>query len=148
MKRKQYPADLTDRQWARLAPLLGRDTRKGARPRTYPLREVVNALLYVLRGGISWRAIPRDLPPWESVYDHFRRWKRDGTLETVHDALREQVRTAAGRAASPSAVIIDSQSVKTTEKEAQRLRWRQGHRRAETPYRGRYAGSAAWAAGS
>jgi putative transposase len=116
MKRKKYPTDVTDAQWERLAPLLERDLSKGGRPRTYPLREIMNALLYVLRGGISWRAIPHDLPPWESVYDHYRRWKRDGTLERVHDALRQQVRTASGREATPSAIIIDSQSVKTTEK--------------------------------
>lgn len=116
MSRKKYPSDLTDAQWARLAPLLERDPSQGGRPRKYPLREIVNALLYVLRGGISWRAIPHDLPPWESVYDHYRRWKKDGTLEKVHDGLRQDLRLASGREATPSAVIIDSQSVKTTEK--------------------------------
>ncbi len=116
MKRKRYPTDLTDAQWKRLRPLLEKDPSKGGRPRTHSLREIVNALLYVLRGGISWRAIPHDLPPWESVYDHYRRWKRDGTLERVHDALRQELRLASGREATPSAVIIDSQSVKTTEK--------------------------------
>ncbi len=79
MERKKYPTDLTDAQWEKLAPLLERDSSKGGRPRTYALREIVNALLYVLRGGISWRAIPHDLPPWDNVYDHYRRWKRDGT---------------------------------------------------------------------
>ncbi|MDQ4076591.1 MAG: IS5 family transposase [Chloroflexota bacterium] len=116
MERKRYPTDLTDAQWARLAPLLARDRSKGGRPRTYPLREIVNALLYVLRGGISWRAIPHDLPPWDNVYDHYRRWKRDGTLERVHNALRQNLRLSSGREPSPSAVILDSQSVKTTEK--------------------------------
>ncbi len=116
MKRKSYATDLSDAQWERLRPLLERDPSRGGRPRTYPLREIVNALLYVLRGGISWRAMPHDLPPWESVYDHYRRWKRNGTLESVHDALRQQVRSASGREATPSAVILDSQSVRTTEK--------------------------------
>ncbi len=116
MERKRYPTDLTDAQWERLRPLLERDPSKGGRPRTYALREIVNALLYVLRGGISWRAIPHDLPPWESVYDHYRRWKREGTLERVHDALRQELRLASGREATPSAVILDSQSVRTTEK--------------------------------
>lgn len=115
MNRAKYPTDLSDAQWARLYPLLERDPTKGGRPRTYALREIVNGLLYVLRGGIRWRARPHDVPPWESVYDHFRRWKRDGTLEQVHDALRAKVRRDDGREATPSAVIIDSQSVKTTE---------------------------------
>jgi transposase len=116
MTRRRYPTDLADAQWERLRPLLERDPSKGGRPRTYPLREVVNALLYQLRGGISWRAMPHDLPPWDDVYDHFRRWKRDGTLEKIHDALRAEVRKKEGRDPTPSAVIIDSQSVKTTEK--------------------------------
>ena len=97
--------------------MLERDPSKGGRPRTYPLREVINGLLYVLRGGISWRAMPHDLPPWDNVYDHFRRWKQDGTLEKIHDALRAEVRIKDGREPTPSAVIIDSQSVKTTEKD-------------------------------
>lgn|SRR5690625_503564 len=116
MNRRSYPTDLTDAQWERLRPLLERDPSKGGRPRTYPLREVINGLLYVLRGGISWRAMPHDLPPWDNVYDHFRRWKQDGTLEKIHDALRAEVRIKDGREPTPSAVIIDSQSVKTTEK--------------------------------
>lgn len=116
MTRCRYPTDLTNAQWERLRPLLERDPSKGGRPRTYPLREVINGLLYVLRGGISWRAMPHDLPPWDNIYDHFRRWKRDGTLEKIHDALRAEVRVKDGREPTPSAVIIDSQSVRTTEK--------------------------------
>ena len=133
MKRKKYPANLSDAQWERLQPLLERDPSRGGRPRTHALREIVNALLYVLRGGISWRAIPHDLPPWESVYDHYRRWKKDGTLERVHDALRQQVRATAGREPTPSVVIIDRQSVKTTEK---------GDPAATTPARSSSGGSA------
>lgn len=116
MSRSRYPTDLTDAQWARLEPLLERPRHHGGRPRTYPLREIVNALFYLLRGGVSWRALPHDFPPWESVYDHFRRWKRDGTLERLHDALRSEVRQKEGRAESPSVLILDSQSVQTTEK--------------------------------
>jgi transposase len=116
MKRKRYPTDLTDAQWEKLAPLLesARDPR--GRPRTYPLREIVNALLYVLRGGISWRAMPHDFPPWESVYDHFRRWRKNSTMERVHEALREETREKQGRKRTPTAAVLDTQSVKTAEK--------------------------------
>lgn len=116
MNRARYPSDLTDAQWARLEPLLVKTDGKTGRPRTHPLREIVNGLLYVLRGGAAWRMIPHDLPPWTSVYGHFRRWKHNGLIERVHDALREQARQAAGRQTSPSIAVIDSQSVKTTEK--------------------------------
>jgi transposase len=77
---------------------------------------VVNAILYVLRNGIVWRALPHDFPPWPTVYWYFRAWRLDGTWETIHAALREEVRLADGREATPSAAILDSQSVKTTEK--------------------------------
>jgi transposase len=116
MPRSRYPTDLTEAQWARLEPLLERPVRHGGRPRKYPRREIVNALLYVLRGGVSWRALPHDFPPWESVYDHFRRWKTDGTLERVHEVLRSEVRQKDGRGRTPSVLILDSQSVQTTEK--------------------------------
>jgi transposase len=116
MNRQAYPTDLTDRQWSTLAPLLERPHPGWGRPRKYPLREIVNALLYVLKNGCTWRALPHDFPPWESVYDHFRRWKKDGTLERLHEALRREVRTRAGRASTPSLLVLDSQSVQTTEK--------------------------------
>ena len=93
-----------------------RGTLSGARPRTTDLREVVNGILYVLPGGIPWRMLPHDLPPWGTVWWYFRKWREDGTRERVERALRERVREAAGREATPSAAIIDSQSVKTTEK--------------------------------
>ena len=115
MTRARYPTDLTDRQWARLAPLLPA-SKPGGRPRTTDPREVVDAILYVLRNGIVWRAVPHDFPPWETVYYYFNTWRRAGVWEAVHDLLREQVRQAAGRQATPSAAILDSQSVKTTEK--------------------------------
>lgn len=84
-------------------------------------------MLYVLRGGISWRALPHDFPPWESVYDHFRRWRKTHTLERIHDVLREETRTQQGRAKSPTAAVMDTQSVKTAGK--------RGMRTATTPVR-------------
>ena len=114
MPREAYPSDLTDEQWIVLEPLLPLP-RPGGRPRSVDLREVVNGLLYVLRTGCPWRSIPHDLPPWPTVWTYFRRWRDDGTLDRLHDDLREQVRVAAGRHPQPSALILDSQSVKTTE---------------------------------
>jgi transposase len=115
MTRARYPIDLTDRQWARLEPYLP-PPKPGGRPRATDAREVVDAIRYVLRNGIVWRALPHDSPPWETVYYYFNTWRRAGVWEQAHDALRAEVRLAAGRAASPSAAILDSQSVKTTEK--------------------------------
>jgi putative transposase len=115
MARKLYATDLTDQQWWLIEPMLPRG-RCGGRPRTTDLREVLNAILYLLRSGCSWRLIPHDLPNWHTIRHYYDRFRRDGTWQRVHDALRGQVRVAAGRAATPSAVIIDSQSVKTTEK--------------------------------
>ena len=115
MTRQAYPTDLTDAQWALLVVLLPA-AKPGGRPRSADMREVVHAILYVLRNGIVWRALPHDFPPWKTVYHYFRAWREDGTWEAIHDALRDQVRVAAGRDPSPSAAILDSQSVKTTEK--------------------------------
>jgi transposase len=115
MTRPRYPTDLTDRQWRRLEPHLP-PAKPGGRPRGVDLRELMDALLYVLRNGITWRALPHDFPPWQTVYHYFSTWRKDGTWEAIHAALREEVRLADGRAATPSAAILDSQSVKTTEK--------------------------------
>ena len=115
MTRQPYPSDLTDRQWRRLEPLIPA-AKPGGRPRSAEMREVVDAIVYVLRNGVVWRALPHDFPPWKTVYRYFRQWRRDGTWAAIHDALREQVRVAAGREAEPSAAILDSQSVKTTER--------------------------------
>jgi len=123
MTRARYPTDLTDRQWQRLEPHLP-PAKPGGRPRSCDEREIVNAILYVLRNGIIWRALPHDFPPWKTVHHYFRAWQRDGTWEAVHAGLRGEVRLAEGREASPSAAILDSQSVKTTEK---------GGRAATTP---------------
>ena len=115
MNRKPYPSDLTCEQWDILFPLLP-PAKPGGRPQTVDLREVVNGILYVLRAGCPWRMTPHDLPPWQTLYKYFRRWSDDGTWERVHETLRSMAREAEGRNAAPSAAIIDSQSVKTTEK--------------------------------
>ena len=110
--KRRYPTDLTDRQWELVGPLLP-EPGVGGRPLTHPRREVVNAILYHVRAGGSWRMLPKDLPPWETVYGYFRDWRKDGTLDRVHDALREQVRVKhEARNPEPSAGIVYSQSVK------------------------------------
>ena len=113
--RKAYPTDLRDAEWARLAPFIPKIQGGGA-PERWPRRELVDAMLYVLRNGCAWRSLPHDFPPWSTVYYYFRKWRIAGLWPTINDALREQVRLKAGRAATPSAAILDSQSAKTTEK--------------------------------
>ena len=115
MERPDYPSDLSDREWQLLEPLLP-PPKPGGRPITYPRREIVNAIRYVLRTGCSWRMLPHDLPPWRIVFHYFRTWRRDGSWQRAHDTLHAMLRQAQGRETSPSAAIIDSQSVKTTEK--------------------------------
>ena len=117
MERQPYDSDLTDEQWkiVQAAMPKAKGGRTG-RPRKYPRREIWNAIFYQARTGCQWRYLPHDFPPWEDVWDHFCRWRDAGVLARVHDALREQVRTRAGREPTPSAAIIDSQSVKTRQK--------------------------------
>lgn len=110
-----YPSDLTDAQWKRIEPLIPK-AKPGGRPRTTDLRAVMNAILYLVRSGCSWRMLPRDLPPWGTVHYYYWKWRRCGVWKRIHDRLREEVRQKAGRKATPSAAILDSQSVKTTEK--------------------------------
>jgi putative transposase len=112
MNRKRYPSDLTDAQWALLEPGIP-PPRPGGRPRKTNMREVVNALFYLIREGCSWRALPHDFPPWKTVYNYFEDWKHDGTWDLFLTALRRRVRLAAGRDPDPRVACIDSQSVKT-----------------------------------
>ena len=113
--RKAYPTDVTDREWELIQPYVPR-AKPGGRPEKYPKREILNGIFYILRGGCAWRLLPHDFPPWQIVYQYFWRWQQDGTWQVMHDRLRGDVRVAAGRHRQPSAGIIDSQSVKTTEK--------------------------------
>jgi putative transposase len=110
-----YPSDLTDQEWTILEPLIP-PAKPGGRPRTTDMRAVINAILYLDRTGGQWRALPHEYPPWSTVWSYFRRWRNAGTWQRMHTALREQVRVKAGREPTPSAAIIDSQSVKTTQK--------------------------------
>lgn len=110
----RYQTDLTDREWEVIAPLLPPAKPKG-RPRAWPMREIVNAIFYVLRGGLAWRLLPSDFPPWGTVYRWFAAWRDDCVFEKLNHALVMADRERVGREASPSAAIIDSQSVKTTE---------------------------------
>src|ERR687896_1678227 len=115
-KRKAYPSDLTDAQWAILEPLIPAPrTPGGGRPRELDMREVLNTLLYLNRSGCQWEMLPHDLLPKSSVYDYFARWRNDGTWGRLLDALRAPTRRQAGREPTPSAACIDSQSVTTTE---------------------------------
>ena len=114
--RKAYPTDLTDEQWAMIEPLLpAAKNRYGGRPRAVSMREVVNTILYLNRAGCQWDMLPHDLLPKSTVYDYFAQWRDDGTWLNIVSALREQIRVQDGRDPTPSAVCIDSQSVKTTE---------------------------------
>src|SRR5829696_2802797 len=107
----RYPSDLTDAEWALVAPLI-RPAKRGGRPRSVNLREVLNAVFYVLWTGCQWKALPKDLPPRSTVWEYLDRWDWDGTLGRIHHALYVEVREKAGREASPSTAIIDSQTAK------------------------------------
>ena len=113
-QRKLYSTDISNLQWAILKPLIP-TPKPGGRPRTVDLREIINAIFYILASGCAWRLMPHDLPPWSTVYHYFRSWRIQGTWLKMSQALRERVRTQIEKETTPSAAIIDSQSVKTTE---------------------------------
>ena len=111
----RYPSDLTDDEWLLAAPLIP-PAKRGGNKRTVAVREIVNGLMYILSTGCQWAAIPKDLPARSTLHDYLDRWEYDGTLERIHHALYVQCRDRVGRNASPTAAIIDSQSVKSAEK--------------------------------
>lgn len=118
MTRKLYPSDLMDAEWEVLKPLLPAEKPIGA-PREVELREILNALLYVVDNGIKWRAMPHDFPAWQTVYGYFQRWNRSGVWEQVNQVLNRRMRLVAGREEQPSLGLMDSQSVKMAQKGGQ-----------------------------
>jgi transposase len=113
-QRRRYETDLTDEQWALVEPLLPPASKDGPKPK-HPRREIVNAIMYVVRTGCAWRHLPTDFPPWGTVFWWFRRWSRDGVVTRVHDRLRDAVRDREGRDPMASAGIVDAQSVKAAD---------------------------------
>jgi putative transposase len=111
--RKTYPTDLSDVEWECIEPHLPTPNADG-RPRIHPLREILDAIFYIVRSGCAWRLLPHEFPPWKTVHHYFRTWRIDGTWTKLHAALRERLRVRMGRDPQPSAGIVDSQSVKTT----------------------------------
>ncbi len=127
MGRESYDSDVNDEQWALLEPLLEPESKKkSGRPRTADRREIVSAIFYVLKTGCQWRQLPHGFPAWSTVYVYYRRWRVAGIWQKVHQALHRQVRHQAGKEEMPTAAILDSQSVKTSQK---------GGRAALTPAR-------------
>lgn len=110
-----YATDLTDDQWQAISRLIPPE-KPGGRPRSVAIRQVLNAIFYLSRTGCAWRMLPKDFPPKDTVYTYFRNFREDGTWERIHDLVRNRVRLKHGKQQQPSAAIIDSQSVKTTEK--------------------------------
>ena len=113
LERMPYPSDVTDEEWEILEPLIPGE-KPGGRPQEIARREIVNAILYVLRSSCPWRMLPHDLPRWFTAHWYFRQWKQQGIWEQVNAALRRELRVSLGREAEPSAAIIDSQSIKTS----------------------------------
>jgi len=111
--KRSYSTDLTDAEWRCLEPYVPPPKKRG-RPRAHAAREILDAVFYVLKSGCPWRLLPREFPPWETVYCWFRRWRLDGTWERLNTVLRERLRVRLGRDANPSAGVVDSQSTKTT----------------------------------
>lgn len=129
MSHQRYPSDLTDSQWHLIKDFLPPPKRRGRPPLN--LREVIDAISYVLKGGIPWRMMPTDCPRWQSAYGYFRRWRTDGTWRRIHDALRAAARRRAGRHKHATAGCLDSQSVKTTEAAAPETRGNDANKRVK-----------------
>jgi len=112
--RQSYPSDLTDAEWQKIEPLIPKPKSNRGRKRKHSIREILNAIFYIVRAGCAWRMLPHDLPPWKTVYHYFRLWRKGGTWAYINATLRTELREAEGRNPQPSAAILDSQSVKTT----------------------------------
>jgi transposase len=109
-----YSSDITDKEWLILVPFIAQG--KMGRPRTHDIRQIINAIRYVMKSGCQWRLLPKEFPPWQTVYDYYLRWRKNGKWQEIHDALVNQVREKVGKKPTPTVGIIDSQSVKTTQK--------------------------------
>lgn len=117
MEKKQYPGELSEKEWLLIQPIVEkRDYSRGGRKPKHGARVVLNAIFYLIRSGCSWRLLPHDFPPWTTVYSQFTKWRREGVFKRLHDHVRGTLRSLLARATEPSAAIIDSQSVRTTEK--------------------------------
>ena len=114
MNSKNYPSDLTDKQWRALSPYLPPPQKRG-RPPKWEMRQIINAIFYFVKTGCPWRMLPADMPPWQTVYNYFAKWQANGTWIVIHQARNEQIRCDMNKSPSPSVALIDSQSVKTTE---------------------------------
>jgi putative transposase len=114
MESRRYPTDPSDTEWRCIGPHLPKPTGRGRHPRLHGLRAILDAVFYVLKSGCSWRLLPRDFPPWKTVYDWFRKWRIDRTWERLNTELCERLRWRLGRDSNPSAGIVDSQSIRAT----------------------------------
>jgi transposase len=135
MKQKRYTSDLTDEEWVIVEALIP-PAKRGGRRRTTNMREVLNAIFYVLKTGCQWVNLPKDFPPYSTVFMYYNQWRKDHTWQHLNDTLRERLRQAEGKEPTPSAAILDSQSVKTTEKGA--------HGAMMAPSRSRAASASSW----
>jgi len=140
----RYPSDLTDAEWALVEPLVP-PAKRGGRRREVVIRDVLNGVMYILSTACQWRALPKDLPPRSTVHRYFQRWDYDGTLMKIHDALYVACREQAEREVSPTACVIDSQSVKSAEKGAPRLTRRATTRARRSTVRSDMCWSTRWA---
>jgi transposase len=146
LPRRAYPTDLTDAEWALLAPLIP-PVKPGGRPARHTRRELLDAIAYWVRAGCAWRLLPHDLPPWQTVYHYFRLWRREGRWAQILTVLRERERARQDRDPTPSAAILDSQSVRITDRGLAWLRRGQEGQRPQAAPAGGHPGAAAAGAG-